>query len=230
MPAAAVGGALGVAALLCFTVPGQAAQTDQEEIRQVFDSYKAALVGGDGALAASLVDAATVDYFVELRQLALSGEEAAVRAQSFIDRLLIVSIRHVMDAETIRGLELSDLIERAMTEGWIGGDTISQLVMGAVTIEGDLATGEVLTSSSLTDAGSPSAVEDLSYQFVRERGRWRFRFSSLVEGLNELIRRFAELLGAEEDTLIFTLVENFSGRKVLPEVWKLAPGNADQNP
>ncbi len=201
---------------------------DAARIREVFAGYKAALVAGDGKAAAALVDRDTQRYFGELRQLSLSGTEPEVRGRDFIDRLLVVTIRHVLGRSGLETLELSDLIERAVAEGWIAPETVAQLEIGEISVNGDVATAEVVTAASLAAlqapaAQAPSAVAGLSYRFVREDGDWHFGFSALVQGLNQVIRQFTAELGTEEDTLIFVLVEGISGRKVLPEVWESPP-------
>ena len=54
------------------------AATAEADVRAVFESYKEALVRGDGVAARQLVDAGTLDYFEELKALARSGSEAEV--------------------------------------------------------------------------------------------------------------------------------------------------------
>lgn len=197
---------------------------DRAQIRAVFDRYKAALVGGDGVAAAAHVDRETLEYFSELKALASSADRAQIDQRPFIDRLLVVSIRHVVESAEIEAMDLADLIERAVDEGWISPATIQQLAMGEIVLDGDQASGEVLTAASLASdsggAGTASPVDGLVYRFRREEGTWKFGFSSLVAGLNRVIGEFTRQLGTDEDELIFVLVEAFSGKKVLPEVWQ----------
>ena len=56
---------------------------------------------------------------------------------------------------------------------------------------------------------------------MREQGEWRFGFRSLVESINSMISQITKQMGTDQDALIFVLVEQLSGRKVLPEVWSL---------
>ena len=197
---------------------------DATLIRKVFEDYKAALIAGDGEAAVALVDQGTLDYFAELKRLSLEGSEKEVRRGPFIDRLLVVTIRHLFQPDQVAALGLDELIQRAVGEGWISPTTVAQLEIGEVSIDGDLATAEVLTAVGVASSNdTPSAVQGLTYRFVREEHGWRFGFSSLVEGLNGVISQFTEMLGTEEDALIFLLVENLSGQKVLPEIWQTPP-------
>lgn len=199
---------------------GEAGRT---QVREVFDAYKRALVEGDGARAAELIDASTFDDFERLRRLALEGDEESVRSRPFVDRLLVVSMRHVLSAAELHSLTFQQLIETAFTQGWVQPSTVSGLEMGEPTIEGEVAVAEpVRAAQSAAEAPEPPATTppaELRYRFVCEQGAWRFQFGSLVQQLNSLVSELTAQLGTEEDALIFALVEAFSGRKVLPEVW-----------
>lgn len=207
------------------TPPTQGAATTGEagaeaSVRQVFENYKRALVEGDGQRACSLVDRATFAYWEELRTLTLVGTEPEVRARTFIERLLIVSIRHQLSPEQLRGMTLEALIATAIAAGWISRASIEQLEMGTVSVSGDRALGQALTRASAADPGAAGVVDTLQYEFVREAGDWKFAFASLVRSLDRVIAELTAELGASEDDLIFTLVEAVSGRQVLPEVWQ----------
>lgn len=204
--------------------PGSMAQDEDtlvqaELVHGVFAAYKDALIRGDGDAAVALVDSETLRYYDVLRSLALHGSEEEVRGRSFIERLLIISMRHQLTPETMERLSLADLIRTAVEEGWISAQSIEQLEIGNVRIEGNRASGEARTRSAGEGTGG-NPLDTLHYEFIREDGAWKFRFSSLVSSLDRVVSEFAAQLGLPEDDLIFTLVESFSGRQVLPEVWE----------
>jgi hypothetical protein len=209
----------------------------ETDVREVFASYQDALVRGDGALAHRLVDEGTLRYFEGLKRAALEGTESEVKERPFVDRLLVVSMRHALAPEVIETLTFERLIATAMTEGWIQPETVAGLEMGAVSVAGDEATGEPVNTSLPAIAtpepsapGEPAPEGDatalaVSYRFVCEGGEWKFRFGSLVDQLDRLVTELTRQLGAEEDALIFSLVEAFTGEKVLPEIWQpVRPG------
>lgn len=195
------------------TLPG----SDADAVREIFQAYKQALMDGEGGTAARLVDQGTLDYFQTLQALALSGSEVEVRARSFVDRLLVVTMRHELEREVLATMDLEDLLRHAVDAGWIGKASIAQLGIGAVDVVGDEATGVALTRGQVPP--TVNGAVPLSYSFVRENGAWKFRFGSLVASLNSVITQFATQIGANEDDLIFTLVQAISGRPVLPEIW-----------
>lgn len=198
---------------------GESSETGTETaaVRSVFDGYKQALIAGDGVLAAALVDRETLAYFSELKQLALESGSAEIRERPFIDRLLVVTMRHELDPTVLAEMDLEDLLRHAIESGWIAEASIRQLTMGEVSIDGDEARG--VARAGTNTLAAPDDTEPLYYRFRRQNGEWRFGFSSLVASLNRLVSDFAKQLGADEDEMIFTLVEALSGRKVLPDVW-----------
>jgi hypothetical protein len=201
------------------TAPVAYAQTDDvSAIRDLFNRYKTALLTGDGATAARLVDRETLQYFEEVKALTLTGAEEAVRQRPFVDRLLIVTMRHELPAADLEGMDLEGLLEHAVDAGWIGKQSIMGLGIGEITVDGDEATAVAVTPTQSTGT---EATSELQYKFVRDQGEWRFGFRSLVESINQMIASLTKQMGTDQDQLIFVLVEQLSGRKVLPEVWSL---------
>ncbi len=197
----------------------QESLADAAAVVGVFEGYKAALMAGDGETAATLVDAGTLVYFGELQRLALTADEPTLKARTFVDRLLVVSMRQVLAPADLEVLELGDLMNLAVSEGWISPETVSQLDIGAVTVSGDQAVAEALSASLPTNSDDPEGF-DLHYQFFREQGAWKFGFSSLVDSLSRLVSEFTAQLGTDQDELIFLLVQSLTGKPVLPSVWQ----------
>ena len=210
-------------ALLCLPAAAQtpAATSDAEAaVRATFEAYRQALMAGDGEVAASLVDRETGEYYGQLKRLVLEGSEEEVRQRSFVDRFLVVAFRHQFSGDELAAMELADVIVRAMEIGWINSTAIEQLAVGPIRIEGNEAIAAARTRASLEDPSLAGGMDELEYRFVNEDGRWKFRFSDLVMSIDEVMRNLAAQLGADEDDLIFTLVESLTGVEVLPEVWE----------
>ena len=215
---------LGPLLLLGSATAAQAQSDDAAAVHDLFARYKTALLSADGATASRLVDRETFTYFDEIKSLALSGDEGSVRSRPFVDRLLIVTMRHELPAEELGGMNLEGLLEHAIDAGWIGKSSIAQLGIGEVTVDGDEAFAVAVTGGQTP---ADAALSDgLRYRFVREDGEWRFGFRSLVESINQVIANLTAQMGTDQDALIFILVEQLSGRKVLPEVWSLPDPSA----
>lgn len=227
---------IGVSASSESTEPESTESESKEaaEVRSAFERYRRALIEGDAELASSLVDSATFAYLEELKQLALVAEPEALSARSFVDRLLVVTLRHTLAADQIRTLTLTQLISLAIDGQWLSAATLEQLRMGAITVQGDEAWGEALTAAG--DSLQSEGLEELRYEFRRERespgaqGAWKFRFAGLVESLGVLVGQFTAQLGTQDEALIFMLVENLSGKPVAPGVWEARIDPGTQTP
>ena len=210
-------GALGLA-----SAPALLAQTDDAAaIKDLFNRYKTALLTGDGATAARLVDQETFAYFEEIKGLTLDGNEDAVRQRPFVDRLLIVTMRHELAKEQLQTMDLEGLLKHAIDAGWIGKQSIMGLGIGEIEVDGDQATAVAITPTAAPQGQGAAASSELQYRFVREQNEWRFGFRSLVSSINQMISGLTKQMGTDQDALIFVLVEQLSGRKVLPEVWSM---------
>lgn len=210
-------------ALLCLPAAAQtpAGTGDAEAaVRATFEAYRQALMAGDGESAASLVDRETGEYYRQLKRLVLEGSEEEVRQRTFVDRFLVVAFRHQFVSDELAAMELADVIVRAMDLGWINSTAIEQLAVGPIRIEGNEAVAAARTRASLEDPSLAGGMDELEYRFVNEDGQWKFRFSSFVSSIDGVMRNLAAQLGADEDDLIFTLVESLTGVEVLPEVWE----------
>ena len=210
-------------ALLCLPVAAQtpAGTGDAEAaVRATFEAYRRALMAGDGELAASLVDRETGEYYRQLKRLVLEGSKEEVRQRTFVDRFLVVAFRHQFASDELAAMELADVIVRAMDLGWINSTAIEQLAVGPIRVEGNEAVAAARTLASLEDPSLAGGMDELEYRFVNEDGQWKFRFSSFVSSIDGVMRNLAAQLGADEDDLIFTLVESLTGVEVLPEVWE----------
>ena len=216
-------------ALMCLPAAAQtpAGTGDAEAaVRATFEAYRQALMAGDGELAASLVDRETGEYYRQLKRLVLEGSKEEVRQRTFVDRFLVVAFRHQFASDELAAMELADVIVRAMDLGWINSTAIEQLAVGAIRVEGDgrmegsEAVAAARTRASLEDPSLAGGMDELEYRFVNEDGQWKFRFSSFVSSIDAVMRNLAAQLGADEDDLIFTLVESLTGVEVLPEVWE----------
>ena len=137
-------------------VPVASAQTDDvAAIRDLFNRYKTALLSGDGATAARLVDTETFQYFEEIKGLTLTGTEDAVRQRPFVDRLLIVTMRHELPVAELEGMDLEGLLKHAIDAGWIGKQSIMGLGIGEITVDGDQATAVAVTPSRRPERPEP---------------------------------------------------------------------------
>ena len=105
---------VGCLAVVLGAAPALARADDAAVVKDLFNRYKSALLTGDGATAARLVDQETFAYFEEIKDLTLHGAEDAVRQRPFVDRLLVVTMRHELPPQDLEGMDLEGLLKHAI--------------------------------------------------------------------------------------------------------------------
>ena len=99
------------------------------------------------------MDQETFAYFEEIKDLTLHGAEDAVRQRPFVDRLLVVTMRHELPPQDLEGMDLEGLLKHAIDAGWIGKQSIMGLGIGEITIAGDEATAVAITPGRTVRCG-----------------------------------------------------------------------------
>jgi hypothetical protein len=179
-------------------------------VREAFDGYKSAILAGDGKAAVQYVSQSTIDYFGEMQKLALHGAPADVRAQSMLNQLMILSLRHRLQPQQVKAMSPREILIYGVDNGWIGKTTVVGLEPGPVEISGNVGTIEIL------QAGKPSGVK---FRFQREGGGWRIDLVPVLALGNTAMKMLAKQQGVTEEFLILSLLESVSGRKVPATIW-----------
>ena len=82
-----------------------------------------------------------------------------MRKRPFVDRLLIVTMRHELPAAELEGMDLEGLLKHAIDAGWIGKQSIMGLGIGEITVDGDQATAVAVTPAQTTGTTGATGTE-----------------------------------------------------------------------
>jgi len=201
-----------VAALLVLAIPANAGAGDDETaVRQAFDAYKSAVLNGDGSAAAALLSAATVDYYVTMRDHALYAAEQEVRGFEGMDMLMVLRLRDAIAVDRLREMTGNDLVIYAVSEGWIGKASVESLSITAVKVEGDTAVADVLTEHGPYAGG---------FRFQREADVWKLDLLQVMQVGNAAFDQLARQRGIKREDFAFSLLEQLNGAPVDPAIWQ----------
>lgn len=179
---------------------------DEKAVCDVFESYREALSGKDGARAAELVSDRTLSYYGNMKQAALHMPADSARKLALQDRLLLLFLRQRLSAEELRERTGREIFVRAVDEGWIGNAQTLELY--GAHIGEDFAQLEVYDRD-----GTLYPLE-----CFKERGEWKLdlMFVSKLAG-----KGLSQQIGGEqEDERLLTLVEAASGQKTTADIWE----------
>ena len=181
---------------------------DAQEIRETFNDYKSAVLEADGATASALVSSETLDYYEDMRRIAVSAGPHEIGQQSLINKLFITRARLQIGVDRLKRMTGKELFEYGVERSWISrGDTARQ-ELGDISVSGDVANGEVLS-------GGPT-----SYDFFREGGEWKLDFIAILRSVNVVLEAQASKSGRTADEYLFLILESIVGRSVPKGIWE----------
>ncbi len=187
------------------------ASSDDQEIRENFDSYRNALLAGDGNAAFSTLSGSSVDFYVEMRDLALTAPRKELEKRSLIDRLHTLTLRYVLAPPRLEEMTPTEIVAYSVDTGLIGQGTLQLQELEDIKIHGDVA------EATVTSDGNQS---EFTYEFVRDDEGWRINLIVVLDAANE---RFVDLIAKEgitETAFIFDTIEVITGQRPTNVLWK----------
>ena len=203
---------LGGLAALVLLAPAVTAQDAEGDVRDVFERYRLAVLAGDGAGALAAVDGRTAAYYGRAVDLALDADSATVAGLSFIDRLMVLSLRHRVSADMLRTFDGPQALAYGVERGWIDRADAARQSLGRVRVAGDSA------SAVLVLNGAP--VPEVAFAFAREGGAWKLDLTSVLDIGSRAMQAMIEQMGETEDGFIALALEVLTGRPVGSGVWQ----------
>lgn len=186
------------------------AADDDQEIRANFDDYRNALLAGDGNAAFETMSQSSVDFYVEMRDLALTAPRPMMEKRSLIDRLHALTLRYVLAPQRLQEMTPVEIVAYAVDAGLIGQGTLQLQELEEVTVAGDTAVATVTSEGSKTE---------FTYEFVRDAGGWRINLLVVLDVANERFVDLIEREGLSETTFIFDTIEVITGQRPTKVLW-----------
>jgi hypothetical protein len=186
--------------------------SDEIQVRQTFEGYTEALLAGNGAEAAELVTEGTIAYYEDMRLLATTAGPAEIRAQNLANQLMITILRADPGPDRLQAMDGGEVMAYAIERGYIGRGDVRNAAMGDLTVTGDVATAPVLDG-----AGNPT---ELSWDFLREDGAWKFDVTALLPTSNDVLKGQAKKEGLPEDEFVLRNAESITDSLLTPAIWE----------
>ena len=214
MPQRRIGHLVATTLLVCLLgqTPCQA-QDDLSEhpVYLAFSDYRSAIIQADAESALRAVDSSTLQYYSEMLNHALNSDEATVRGLSIMDLLMVMSIRHRLTPEQVKGMDASSLFKYGVANGWTGKESVIGLDVVHVEVDGQTAT------ATFTSNGAESPVP---FQFDKEGGQWKIDLTSIMGASGSAFSQMAEQQGITDVELVSMLLGMVSGEEVDAEsIW-----------
>ena len=200
-----------VAAVILVLISFSALADDANDVRDVFNAYRGAILAGQGEEASGLLSTNTYDYYDEMRTLALHGDKYAVQALSLVNQIQVLMFRLRVPTNELEALSPRGLLTYAIDHGWIGKAGVLKLAPGKVRTEGDIASLHLLVDEQ--DTGEVM-------HFNRENEAWRLDLMPTLHNTNMALQITAKRQGLSEREFLLILMESVIGRKIGEEAWR----------
>lgn len=189
-----------------------ASPAEEAGINNSWAAYKKAAAEKNGPAVADLFDQHTWDYYDEMRQLALKGDEAKVRGLLLPDKLIVLTFRGRVPLETLKTSKAPALIAYLVQNGMIGNATnYESLPLADIQSDGKKAAVRLEKDGKL----SPFQI-----WFAFERNAWRVNLKSMLYLADVIFANMAQQSGKSEDEFLIARLSQVWKREVPPTIWQ----------
>lgn len=185
---------------------------EEEKVKECYGNYKEAIMNDDGAKVVPLVSNGTVKYYDDLLNMVHTYDSTKVAELGLMDKMSVLAIRHKAEAETIKGMKNGkDLLIYAIDNGMVGKESIPQLEIGKITVDGNDAQGEI----SVQGQTAP-----FPFRFKKEDGNWKFDVVSLTKAAAPQMQQAVAQSGMAENDFVMFILEYTNGKKPDNTIWQ----------
>jgi len=187
------------------------AQKDKKEIKAVFENYKAALIKEDGDEAVKYLDSHTIKYYQNIADKARGADSVEVDALPVMDKIMVLSVRHRASKEEVLAFNGITMVSFAIKNGMVGKSTVSDNSLGEITINGNVATAQLIKNKEKSS---------ILFKFYKENNEWKFDLSSFFPLAGIGFKKLVKDSGKPENEYLLMLLEFASKKKPSPAIWK----------
>lgn len=187
-------------------------EKDTASARELFLSYRKAIMARNGKEAAGLVSEKTIAYYDAMRVAALEKPEAEVRSAPLFDKMMILLLRARIPKEDLQRWSGRDLFIYAVDQGWVG-DEVQGLEPRKITVEGAVAH---IGMRSDGKALPPSA----GFRAYKEGKAWKLDVMSVAAAAEPVLLAELQKLNPDIDRALLAVVGTVVGRPVDESIWE----------
>lgn len=188
----------------------QAQQTEEELIMISFEKFKWAVVDNKPEQAVKYIDTKSISYYSLIIDKTKNADSLALDSMNILDKLMILTMRHVMPHDDILNLDGKGLFKYAVKNGIAGKDNLQHITTGKMIINNDTAFVQAIKS------GEPS---NHYLNFHKEEGVWKFDITSLFKISETSFKKVQIKSGKSENEFLFAIIKLLTGYSPGNEVW-----------
>jgi hypothetical protein len=186
-------------------------KNEEEQVRNAFNGYKAAILNDKGEEAVKYVDSRTIKYYSDIIESVRTADSTKIETLSILDKLMVFSIRHRTAKSDILSFDGKALLVYAIKSGMVGKNSVTNLAVGEVIIEKEFAKGQLIVNGQKAP---------FYFHFYKEEGQWKLDLTSLFPISTMAFKKIADESGVDQNEYLFSLLEMITGKKPGAEIWQ----------
>ena len=170
---------------------------ERQQIENIFEQYKEAMLTFDGAAVTETVKKVWIDsYFSNLKRKALYAEAAEMDGLEVFDMMMVYYLRNHYDAQALVDELPLDLFVKVINQGWIKSQ-LKTIVDGKVIFDAKITGYQpIIDYHSCNDFYSVYATFDVTLggwkqNFTKEKNAWRVSSSHLIDIFRVVVAEYS---------------------------------------
>lgn len=196
--------------LLPLSASAEQGEAEKAAIRKCFQAYRNAILEGKGESAVQYISQKTLDYYAEIRDLALYQDAPRVMALDLMDRLMILSLRHRVGARRLQQMDAKALFVYSVENGWIGKDGIQRLSLAEILVE-------PRTAKAYYNFNGESS--GLFLLFYKQAKGWALDLTNVLRTGNAALVESLRSANRDENEFIFDAIASVTGSRPPQSIW-----------
>lgn len=186
-------------------------KSEEKAIRNVFETYRKAILTDNADVALQCVDSRTINYYGHILDQVKHADSVQVSALNVFDRFMVLTIRHRTPKEQILSFDGKSLLAYAIKSGMVGKNSVSEKnKIGEVTIESEFAKGQFMFEGKKVP---------IFFHFYKENGTWKLDLTSIFSLSTFVIEDMIKSSGMSENEYFFYLLKLITGREPNNNIW-----------
>ena len=178
--------------------------SDASRINETYAAYRKALLNNEGNLAYSFVDQRTRNYWDALFHKVVYANKKEILELGLVDKMAIIFARHLIPRSLLLSMNGQTYFEYLVNQGWVGKNSVSNLVLGDLGISRNFAIGKTVINAK----NAPFHLH-----FYQEDGTWKIDVTQLQKIGGTALIQLQEESGKTEEGFIFYIVKIITGRR-----------------
>ena len=181
-------------------------------VENLFAAYKTAIEQAQYGKAASLIDQKSVEYYNQVKKLALETERKKLGEVNFNSKLLALALRQTYSKKGIKDLTGEQIFAFAAENHLNPLDSISQYTIAKTVMESGLnkAVSRMYRKGELTET---------YLKFIKVDGVWKMNFASVMNEDNDLNTSIVLSGIKNENKRAIKIVESISDKRLKRNIW-----------